>query len=78
MSRIKTKFRKGQYASLVESYTLAKREIVTEWAEQNEFANRARNLQKQRSCPLEVASYERISSDPKFWEKAKLKEKNCC
>lgn len=66
MSRIKTKFRKGQYASLVESYTLAKREIVTEWAEQNEFANRARNLQKQRSCPLEVASYERISSDPKF------------
>ena len=66
MDQIKTKFRKGQYASLVQSYTQASREIVTEWAEQNDFTNRARNQHQKQSYPLEVASYGRISSDPKF------------
>ena len=80
IDQIKKKFKKGQYASLIQryffkknfqiknfSYTIAKREIVEEIGDMNFYSSKARNLQRQTTLPLELPSYNRISSDPKFW-----------
>jgi len=66
VENIKKKYKKGQYASLVRSYTLAKREIVEEKAEMCHFTTKSKNFQKQQSLPFEPVPYGRVSSDPKF------------